>query len=77
MHGRIFGPRKIAVLRGWRQFYNKKLPNLYSSPNIILIVKAKRIRRVRNVVFITDKINACKIIGRELETKRPLGILES
>jgi hypothetical protein len=36
---RIFGPKKDEVTGGWRK---QELHNLYSSPNIIRMIKSKR-----------------------------------
>jgi hypothetical protein len=39
---RIFGPKKERVAGGWIKLYNEELHNLYSSPNIIRIMKSRR-----------------------------------
>jgi hypothetical protein len=41
---RIFGPKRDDVTGEWRKLHNEELHNLYSSPNIIRIIKARRIR---------------------------------
>jgi hypothetical protein len=41
---RIFGPKRDEVTGGWRKLHNEKLYNLYSSPNIIGMVKSRRMR---------------------------------
>jgi hypothetical protein len=41
---RIFGPKRDEVTRGSRKLHNKKLQNLYSSPNIIRMIKSRRMR---------------------------------
>jgi hypothetical protein len=44
--GRQFhvGPKRDEVTGGWRKLHNEELHNLYSSPNIIRMVKSRRIR---------------------------------
>jgi hypothetical protein len=42
--GRIYVPKGDEVTGGWRKSYNEKLHNSYSSPNIIRIIKSKRMR---------------------------------
>jgi hypothetical protein len=39
-----FGPKRDEVTEGWRKLHNEKLNNLYPSPNIIIMVKSKRMR---------------------------------
>jgi hypothetical protein len=42
----IFRPKKDEVMGGWRKLHNKELHNLYCSPDIISMIKARRIRWV-------------------------------
>jgi hypothetical protein len=41
---RIFGPKRDEVTGGWRKLHNEELHSLYSSPNIIRMIKSKMIR---------------------------------
>jgi hypothetical protein len=41
---RIFGPKRDEVTGGWRKLHNEELYNLYSSPNIIRIIKSRMMR---------------------------------
>ena len=41
---RIFGPRRNKVTGEWRRLHNKELYVLYSSPNIIRVIKSRRMR---------------------------------
>jgi hypothetical protein len=41
---RIFGPKRDDVMGDWRKLHNEELHNLYSSPNIIRMIKSRRIR---------------------------------
>jgi len=39
---RIFGPRRDEVKREWRRLHNDELNDLYSSPNIVRVMKSRR-----------------------------------
>jgi hypothetical protein len=41
---RIFGPKRIEVTGEWRRLHNKEIYALYSSPNIIRVIKSRRLR---------------------------------
>jgi hypothetical protein len=41
---RILGPKRDDVTGGWRKLHNEELRDLYSSPNIIKIIKSGRMR---------------------------------
>jgi hypothetical protein len=39
---RIFAPKRDEMTGGWRKLHNEKLHNLYSSPNIIRMIKSRK-----------------------------------
>jgi hypothetical protein len=41
---RIFGPKRDEVTGEWRKLQNEELNNLYSSPNIVRVIKSRRMR---------------------------------
>jgi len=41
---RIFGPRRDEVKGEWRRLHKEELNDLYSSPNIVLVIKSRRMR---------------------------------
>jgi hypothetical protein len=46
----------------WRKFHNEELRDLYSSPNIIRIIKSRRTRWVGDVVRMGEKRNAYRLL---------------
>jgi hypothetical protein len=41
---RIFGLKRDGLIGGWRKLHNEELHNLYPSPNIIRMIKSRRVR---------------------------------
>jgi len=41
---RVFGPKRDEVTGEWRKLHNEELNNLYSSPNIVRVIKSRRMR---------------------------------
>ena len=41
---RVFGPRRDEVTGEWRKLHNEELRDLYSLPNIVRVVKSRRMR---------------------------------
>jgi hypothetical protein len=46
---RIFGPKRDEVTGEWRRLHNKELHALYSSPNIIRVIKSRKLRWAEHV----------------------------
>jgi hypothetical protein len=53
----IFGPKGDEVTRDWRKLHNEELHNIYSSPNIIRIIKSRRMRLAEHVARMREKRN--------------------
>jgi hypothetical protein len=70
---RIFGPMKDEVRRSWRTRYNGKINDQYYSPNIVRVIKSRRMRWAGHVA----RLGAERVVHRGLvgkpEQKRPLG----
>jgi hypothetical protein len=70
---RIFGPKRDEATGEWRKLHNKELHDLYPSPNIIRIIKSRRMRLAGHVARMGEKRNAYRLLVRKPEGKRPLG----
>jgi hypothetical protein len=70
---RIFGSKRDEVTGDRRKFHNDELHNLYSSPNIIRMIKSRRMRWACHVARMWEKNNAYRILVEKPEGKRPLG----
>jgi hypothetical protein len=52
---RIFGPKRDEVTREWRKLHNEKLDNLYFSPNIVRVIKSRRMRWAGHVARVGER----------------------
>jgi hypothetical protein len=71
---RIFGPKRDEATGDWRRTHNEELNDLYSSPNIIRVIKLKRIRWAGHVARMGEKRGAYRILVGRPEGRCPLGI---
>jgi hypothetical protein len=46
---KIFGPKEDEVTGAWRRLHNEKLHDVYSSPNIVQVIKSRRVKWAREV----------------------------
>jgi hypothetical protein len=70
---RTFRLTRDEVKGGWRKLYNEELHNLYSSPNIIRIIKTKKIKWAVHVAGMGQKRNVNRILVGKPEIKKSLG----
>ena len=70
---RIFGPRKDEVTGDWRRLHNEELNNLYSSPNIVRVIKSRRKRWAGHVARMGEERGLYRVSLGKREGKRPLG----
>jgi hypothetical protein len=66
-------PKRDEVTGVWRKLHNEELHNLYSSPNLIRMIKSRRMRLARHVAQMGEKRNAYRILVGKPEGKRQLG----
>jgi hypothetical protein len=70
---RIFGSKRDEVTGEWRRLHNKELYALYSSPNIIRVIKLRRLRWAGHVVHMGERRGAYRALVGKSEGRRPLG----
>jgi hypothetical protein len=68
----IFGPKRDEATGEWRRLHNEELNDLYSSPNIIRVIKPRRMRWVGLVARMGENRCIEYFCGRP-EARRPLG----
>jgi hypothetical protein len=72
---RIFVLKRAKVAREWRKLHNEELNDLYSSPNIVWVIKSKRMRWAGHVARMGDRRGVYRVLVGKPEGKRPLGRL--
>jgi hypothetical protein len=70
---RIFGPKRDEVAGDWTKLHNEVLHNLYASPNIMRMIKSRRMRWAGHVRRMEAKSNGYMILVEKPKGKRPLG----
>jgi len=70
---RIFGPRRDEVTGKWKRLHNKELNNLYSSPNIVRVIKSRRMRWAGNVARMGEERVVYRVLVGKPEGKSSLG----
>ena len=71
---RIFGPRREEVMGEWRRLHNEELNDLYFSPNIVLVIKSRRVRWAGHVARMGEESGTYRLFMGKPEGKRPLVI---
>ena len=69
----IFGPRRDEVTGEWRKLHNEELNDLYSSPNIVRVIKSRRMRWAGHVASMGERRGVYRVLVGKLEGKRQLG----
>ena len=70
---RIFGPKRDEVTGEWRELHNEELNDLYSSPNIVRMIKSRRMILVGHVARMGERNGVYRVLVGKPEGKRPLG----
>jgi hypothetical protein len=59
---RIFGPKRDEVTGEWRRLHNKELYTLYSSPDVVRVMKSRRLRWAGHVARMGERRGAYRIL---------------
>jgi hypothetical protein len=69
---RIFGPKREEG-GSWRKLHNDELHGLYSSPNIVRVIKSRRMKLVGHVARMGDGRGVHRVLVGRPESEKPLG----
>jgi hypothetical protein len=69
---RIFGPKREED-GSWRKLHNDELHSLYSSPNIVRVIKSRRMKWAGHVARMGEGRCVYRVLLRRPEGKRSLG----
>ena len=70
---RIFGPKRDEVTGAWRKLHNEELNDLYCSPNIVWVIKSRRMGWAGHVACMGERRGIYRVLVGTPEGKRPLG----
>jgi hypothetical protein len=71
---RVFGPKRVEVTGEWTKLHNEELYDLYSSPNIVRMIKSRTMRWAGHAALMAEDRRVHRVLVEESEGKRPLGI---
>ena len=70
---KVFGPKRDDVTGEWRKLHNEEPGELYSLPNIVRVVRSRRMRWARHVARMGEGRDVHSVLVGKPEGKRPLG----
>jgi hypothetical protein len=70
---KIFAPNREENTGEWRRLHNEELYDLYSLPNIIRVIKSRRMRWAGHVARMGKGRGAYRVLVGRPEGRRPLG----
>jgi len=70
---RVFGPKRDEATGEWRKLHNEELSDLYSLPNIVQVVKLRRMRWAGHVAHMGEGRGVHRVLVGKPEGTRPLG----
>jgi len=70
---RIFGPKRDEVTGDRSKLHNEELSDLYCTPNIVGVIKSRRMRWAGHVARMGERRDVCRVLVGKPEGKRQLG----
>jgi len=70
---RIFGPKRNEATGEWRKLHSEDLNDLYSSPNIVRVIKSRRMRWAGHVARMGERRGVYGVLVGKPEGKSPPG----
>jgi len=59
---RTSGPRRDEVTGEWRRLHNEELNDLYSSPNVVRVIKSRRMRWSGHVARMDEERGVYRVL---------------
>jgi hypothetical protein len=69
---RVFGPKRDEVTGEWRRLHNEEISTVYSSPNIIRVIKSRRLKWTGHVARMGERKGAYRVSVGKPEGGRPV-----
>ena len=70
---RIFRPKRDEVAGEWRRLHNEELNDLYSSPNIVRVIKSRRMRWAGHVACMGEERRVYRVLAGKPGGKETTG----
>ena len=59
---RVFGPKRDEITGEWRKLHNEELSDLYSLPNIVRVVKSRRMRWAEHLALMGERRGVYRVL---------------
>jgi len=69
---KIFGHKRDEVTGEWRLLHHKEIYDLFYSPNIVRVIKSRRMGEAGHVARMGERRGACRVWVGKSEGKRPV-----
>jgi hypothetical protein len=69
----VFGAKRDEVTGEWRKLHNEELHDLYCSPNILRVIKSRKMILAGHVARMMEVRGMYRVLVGKFEGKRSLG----